>query len=77
MRRARLTPAPAQREIALSDSEPSASPAEVTVQKRTFSLETRFSFLNLRRPRPDNAKKLDSCSQKAEPGQAGVLVKGV
>ncbi|XP_029360246.1 SH3 domain-binding protein 5b [Echeneis naucrates] len=45
--------------------------------KKTFSLETRFSFLNLRRPRANNAKKMDNCSQRAEPGPTGGLVKGV
>ncbi|XP_023281240.1 SH3 domain-binding protein 5 isoform X2 [Seriola lalandi dorsalis] len=51
--------------------------ASTSTIKKTFSLEARFSFLNLRRPRTDNAKKLDNCSQKAEPGQSVVLVKGV
>ncbi|XP_028984142.1 SH3 domain-binding protein 5b [Betta splendens] len=37
--------------------------------RKSFSLEARFSFLNLRRPRSNNT---DSCSQKAV-----VLVKGV
>ncbi|KAI3361476.1 hypothetical protein L3Q82_012956 [Scortum barcoo] len=49
--------------------------------KRSFSLEARFSFLNLRRPRTNNAKNTDSCSQKAAAaaaaGQTVVLVKGV
>ncbi|KAF7664039.1 hypothetical protein LDENG_00190040 [Lucifuga dentata] len=46
--------------------------------KKTFSLEARFSFLNLRRPRTDNAKNTDSSSQKANnTGQTTVLVKGV
>ncbi|XP_022601874.1 SH3 domain-binding protein 5 [Seriola dumerili] len=53
------------------------SSASTSTIKKTFSLEARFSFLNLRRPRTDNAKKLDNCSQKAEPGQSVVLVKGV
>uniref|UniRef100_A0A3Q3W4K7 SH3 domain-binding protein 5 n=1 Tax=Mola mola TaxID=94237 RepID=A0A3Q3W4K7_MOLML len=43
--------------------------------KRSSSLETRFSFLNLRRPRAVNAKNTDSCSQKVEAGQTVVLVK--
>lgn len=43
--------------------------------RKSFSLEARFSFLNLRRPRADNAKNTDSCSQKAEAGQTVVLVK--
>lgn len=42
--------------------------------KRTFSLETRFSFLNLRRQRADN-KNSDGVSQKAPAaGQTVVLV---
>ncbi|KAM9724449.1 SH3 domain-binding protein 5b [Menidia menidia] len=48
-----------------------------SLTKRSFSLEARFSFLNLRRPRANNAKTTDSCSQKPEPGQTVVLVKGV
>ncbi|XP_045899790.1 SH3 domain-binding protein 5b [Micropterus dolomieu] len=44
--------------------------------KKSFSLEARFSFLNLRRPRPETAKNT-GCSQKAEAGQTVVLVKGV
>ncbi|KAF1388462.1 hypothetical protein PFLUV_G00090460 [Perca fluviatilis] len=43
--------------------------------KKSFSLEARFSFLNLRRPRTD--KNTDNCSQKAAAGQTLVLVKGV
>ncbi|TKS82619.1 SH3 domain-binding protein 5 [Collichthys lucidus] len=45
--------------------------------KKSFSLEARFSFLNLRRPRADSAKNTNNCSQKAEAGQTVVLVKGV
>ncbi|KAM9353025.1 SH3 domain-binding protein 5b isoform 2-T2 [Symphorus nematophorus] len=51
--------------------------SSVSSTKRSFSLEARFSFLNLRRPRPDNAKNTDNCSQKSEVGQTLVLVKGV
>ncbi|XP_018542195.2 SH3 domain-binding protein 5 [Lates calcarifer] len=51
--------------------------SSTTSTKKPFSLEARFSFLNLRRPRTDNTKKMDNCSQKAEPGQTGVLLKGV
>ncbi|XP_068179110.1 SH3 domain-binding protein 5b isoform X2 [Antennarius striatus] len=40
--------------------------------KRSFSLEARLSFLNLRRPRADNAKNTDGRSQKA--GQTVVVV---
>ncbi|XP_078108213.1 SH3 domain-binding protein 5b [Sander vitreus] len=46
-----------------------------TSTKKSFSLEARFSFLNLRRPRTD--KNTDNCSQKAAAGQTLVLVKGV
>ncbi|XP_039973743.1 SH3 domain-binding protein 5b [Xiphias gladius] len=51
--------------------------SSTSTAKKTFSLEARFSFLNLRRPRADNAKKMDNSSQKAEPAQSGVLVMGV
>ncbi|KAM9852424.1 SH3 domain-binding protein 5b [Aulostomus maculatus] len=44
--------------------------SSTTSTKRSFSLETRFSFLNLRRQRRD--KSTDSCSR-----QTVVLVKGV
>lgn len=45
--------------------------------KKSFSLEARFSFLNLRRPRANNARNTDTCAQKAEAGQTVVLVKWV
>ncbi|XP_026226896.1 SH3 domain-binding protein 5b [Anabas testudineus] len=45
--------------------------------KKSFSLEARFSFLNLRRPRSDNTKSTDNCSHKAESRPTVVLVKGV
>ncbi|KAM3873185.1 SH3 domain-binding protein 5b [Diretmus argenteus] len=45
--------------------------------KRSLSLEGRFSFLNLRRPRADNANNTDSCSQKTNAGQTAVLVQAV
>uniref|UniRef100_A0A3P8RUG0 SH3 domain-binding protein 5 n=1 Tax=Amphiprion percula TaxID=161767 RepID=A0A3P8RUG0_AMPPE len=48
-----------------------------TSTKKSFSLEARFSFLNLRRPRAANAKNTDNCSQKTESEQTVVLVKGV
>ncbi|XP_040901150.1 SH3 domain-binding protein 5b [Toxotes jaculatrix] len=54
-----------------------SSSTSTSAAKKPFSLEARFSFLNLRRPRADNTKRMDSCSRKAEPGQTGVLVKGV
>ncbi|XP_013877071.1 SH3 domain-binding protein 5b [Austrofundulus limnaeus] len=41
--------------------------------KKTFTLETRFSFLNLRRPRANGIKNKDSCPQKLE--QNVLLVK--
>nr|XP_046254514.1 SH3 domain-binding protein 5-like [Scatophagus argus]XP_046254516.1 SH3 domain-binding protein 5-like [Scatophagus argus]XP_046254517.1 SH3 domain-binding protein 5-like [Scatophagus argus]XP_046254518.1 SH3 domain-binding protein 5-like [Scatophagus argus] len=53
----------------------SSSSSSTSSTKKTFSLETRFSFLNLRRPRANNARNTDSCSQKAESGQTVVLVK--
>ncbi len=43
--------------------------------RKSFSLEARFSFLNLRRPRTDSAKNTDNCLQKAEAAQTVVLVK--
>lgn len=42
--------------------------------KKSFSLEARFSFLNLRRPRANNAKSTDTCSQKAEAGHTVLWV---
>ncbi|XP_035529094.1 SH3 domain-binding protein 5-like [Morone saxatilis] len=60
-----------------SSSSSSSSSSSTSSTKRSFSLEARFSFLNLRRPRADNAKNTDNCSQKAETGQTVVLVKGV
>uniref|UniRef100_A0A8C6SCF5 SH3 domain-binding protein 5 n=1 Tax=Neogobius melanostomus TaxID=47308 RepID=A0A8C6SCF5_9GOBI len=44
--------------------------------RKSFSLEARFSFLNLRRPRTD--KNTDNCSQNTDSAQQTVvLVKGV
>uniref|UniRef100_A0A1A8H3C1 SH3 domain-binding protein 5 n=1 Tax=Nothobranchius korthausae TaxID=1143690 RepID=A0A1A8H3C1_9TELE len=54
------------------DNTPAGNNNLTSTIKKTLSLESRFSFLNLRRPRVK-----DSCSQKAETGQAVVLVKGV
>uniref|UniRef100_A0A1A8Q5I5 SH3 domain-binding protein 5 n=2 Tax=Nothobranchius rachovii TaxID=451742 RepID=A0A1A8Q5I5_9TELE len=54
------------------DNTPAGNNNSTSTIKKTFSLESRFSFLNLRRPRVK-----DSCSQKAETGQPVVLVKGV
>ncbi|XP_037309971.2 SH3 domain-binding protein 5b [Pungitius pungitius] len=61
-----------------SRSSASSSRSSASSSRRSFSLETRFSFLNLRRPRFTNAKNpkdTDGCSQNAE--GAVVLVKGV
>ena len=52
---------------------PSSSSSSST--KRSFSLETRFSFLNLRRPRSENTKNSDKSSKKAD--QTEVSVKGL
>nr|XP_015805419.2 SH3 domain-binding protein 5b [Nothobranchius furzeri] len=54
------------------DNTPAGNNNSTSTIKKTFSLESRFSFLNLRRPRVK-----DSCSQKGETGQPVVLVKGV
>lgn len=57
------------------DNAPAAANNNFTSNiKKSFSLEARFSFLNLRRPRANNAKNTDTCSQ-AEAGQTVVLVK--
>ncbi|XP_028326214.1 SH3 domain-binding protein 5b [Gouania willdenowi] len=45
--------------------------------KKSFNLDARFSFLNLRRQRTDNSKRTDSCPAKAEPTHTVVLVKSV
>ncbi|XP_051262545.1 SH3 domain-binding protein 5b [Dicentrarchus labrax] len=58
-----------------NSSSSSSSSSSTSSTKRSFSLEARFSFLNLRRPRADNTKTTDNCSQKAETGQTVVLVK--
>lgn len=58
-----------------SSSNSSSNSSSTSSFKRSFSLESRFSFLNLRRPRGD--RNADSCSQKTERGQTVVLVKGV
>ncbi|XP_034030286.1 SH3 domain-binding protein 5b [Thalassophryne amazonica] len=49
----------------------------VSSTKKPFSLEARFSFLNLRRPRAGSAKNLDRQSLKTDAGQTVVVVKGV
>ncbi|KAM3614922.1 uncharacterized protein V6R79_020808 [Siganus canaliculatus] len=71
-----LDNAPANSTSSSSSSTSSTSSSSSSSTKRSFSLETRFSFLNLRRPRA-NAKLMDSCSQQPEAGQTVVLVKGV
>ncbi|KAF3839106.1 hypothetical protein F7725_017823 [Dissostichus mawsoni] len=53
----------------------SSSSSSSSSTKRSFSLETRFSFLNLRRPRSENAKNSDKSSKKAD--QTEVSVKGL
>ncbi|XP_026172495.1 SH3 domain-binding protein 5b isoform X2 [Mastacembelus armatus] len=45
--------------------------------KKSFSLEARFSFLNLRRPRAVNGQNMETSSQKTELKQNLVLIKGV
>ncbi|XP_027868179.1 SH3 domain-binding protein 5b [Xiphophorus couchianus] len=59
------------------DNAPTGNVISTSNTKRSFSLEARFSFLNLRRPRVGNTKNKESCPQKTEPGQTVVLVKGV
>ncbi|XP_061573567.1 SH3 domain-binding protein 5b [Cololabis saira] len=61
------------------DNAPSGNNNNISASssKRSFSLEARFSFLNLRRPRLNGTKAADSSSQKTEPGQTVVLLKGV
>ncbi|KAK9514396.1 hypothetical protein VZT92_027864 [Zoarces viviparus] len=54
-----------------------SSSSSTSSTKKSFSLETRFSFLNLRRHRTATAKNTERCSQKAAAGQTAVLVKGV
>ncbi|XP_060936908.1 SH3 domain-binding protein 5b [Limanda limanda] len=51
----------------VSNNNNSSSISSLPATRKPFSLETRFSFLNLRRPRPDSTKKTDGCSQKVEP----------
>ncbi|XP_019129868.2 SH3 domain-binding protein 5b [Larimichthys crocea] len=60
-----------------TSSSSSSSSSSASSIKKSFSLEARFSFLNLRRPRADSTKNTNNCSQKAEAGQTVVLVKGV
>ncbi|XP_008429063.1 SH3 domain-binding protein 5b [Poecilia reticulata] len=59
------------------DNAPTGNVIATSNTKRSFSLEARFSFLNLRRPRVGNTKSKESGPQKTEPGQTVVLVKGV
>lgn len=73
-----LDNSPATNNMNRSSSSSSATSTTSTTSKpavkKTFSLEARFSFLNLRRPRPDNTKKTDSCSQKVESNMTSVVV---
>ncbi|KAM6935365.1 SH3 domain-binding protein 5b [Lycodopsis pacificus] len=55
----------------------SSTSTSTSSTKKSFSLETRFSFLNLRRPRTVTAQNTERCSQKAEAGPTLVLLKGV
>ncbi|KAM4567981.1 SH3 domain-binding protein 5b [Fundulus diaphanus] len=59
------------------DNAPTGNVISTSNTKKSFSLEARFSFLNLRRPRVGDAKNKDSCPQKTPPGQTVVLIKGV
>lgn len=59
------------------DNAPTGNIISTSNTKKSFSLEARFSFLNLRRPRVGNAKNKEGCAEKTEPGQTVVLVKGV
>ncbi|XP_034001793.1 SH3 domain-binding protein 5b [Trematomus bernacchii] len=58
-----------------SNNNNNITPPSSSSTKRSFSLETRFSFLNLRRPRSENAKNSDKSSKKAD--QTEVSVKGL
>ncbi|MED6264769.1 hypothetical protein CHARACLAT_018422 [Characodon lateralis] len=59
------------------DNPPTGNVISTINAKKNFSLEARFSFLNLRRPRVGNTKNKESCPQKTDPGQTDVLVKRV
>ncbi|XP_043972004.1 SH3 domain-binding protein 5b [Gambusia affinis] len=59
------------------DNTPTGNVISTSNTKRSFSLEARFSFLNLRRPQVGNTKNKESCPQKTESGQTVVPVKGV
>ncbi|XP_037532696.1 SH3 domain-binding protein 5b [Nematolebias whitei] len=48
------------------DNTPVGNSSSSSNIKKTFNLEARFSFLNLRRPRASNAKNKDGCPQKME-----------
>uniref|UniRef100_H2ML64 SH3 domain-binding protein 5 n=1 Tax=Oryzias latipes TaxID=8090 RepID=H2ML64_ORYLA len=64
-------------EGALDNAPPTNNNVLTSSTKRSFSLETRFSFLNLRRPRANCTRNVDGCSQKMEAGPTVVLLKGV
>ncbi|MEQ2180753.1 hypothetical protein GOODEAATRI_004515, partial [Goodea atripinnis] len=59
------------------DNPPTGNVISTINAKKNFSLEARFSFLNLRRPRVGNTKNKESCPQKTDPVQTDVLVKRV
>ncbi|MEQ2276572.1 SH3 domain-binding protein 5 [Xenotaenia resolanae] len=59
------------------DNPPTGNVISTINAKKNFSLEARFSFLNLRRPQVGNTKNKESCPQKTDPGQTDVLVKRV
>uniref|UniRef100_A0A8C7ZJD3 SH3 domain-binding protein 5 n=1 Tax=Oryzias sinensis TaxID=183150 RepID=A0A8C7ZJD3_9TELE len=64
-------------EGALDNAPPTNNNVLTSSTKRSFSLETRFSFLNLRRPRANGTRNVDGCSQKMEAAPTVVLLKGV
>uniref|UniRef100_A0A3P9L5N6 SH3 domain-binding protein 5 n=1 Tax=Oryzias latipes TaxID=8090 RepID=A0A3P9L5N6_ORYLA len=64
-------------EGALDNAPPTNNNVLTSSTKRSFSLDTRFSFLNLRRPRANGTRDVDGCSQKMEAGPTVVLLKGV
>ncbi|XP_047216354.1 SH3 domain-binding protein 5b [Girardinichthys multiradiatus] len=59
------------------DNPPTGNVISTINAKKNFSLEARFSFLNLGRPRVGNTKNKENCPQKTDPGQTDVLVKRV
>ncbi|XP_056142281.1 SH3 domain-binding protein 5b [Lampris incognitus] len=59
------------------DNAPNNNNGSATANRKSLSLEGRFSFLNLRRPRADSAKITDSDSQKPNLNQTPIFVNGV